>query len=362
MVPGPSAVRRRLAFTLIELLVVIAIIAVLIGLLLPAVQKVREAAARMQCQNNLKQIGLALHNYHSTNNVFPAGNITNGYATAIAHGPNWCIALLPYIEQNNLYMQYNMQLANEDPANAAVTQTIVKTYSCPSDPNAGQVVAKESPGTAGGYISASSQLPVHSWATGSYRGVAGLTDGSNWWDVQCARTDYNLQQTWKGPLHSVTDLSYPAYPGAPYSFAPGQKYANPPGSMNRESIQSITDGTSNTLIVGEYATRTHNTRGAFWASAYGGDSVGDIVSFPPQSRLFMPDYDACTSSSVVYDPGVSNANGTNPCKRAFASFHTGIINWCLADGSVHAISTSIDLTVLAAMATNNNGEVIVAPF
>jgi hypothetical protein len=78
--------------------------------------------------------------------------------------------------------------------------------------------------------------------------------------------------------------------------------------------------------------------------------------------LFQPDYIACTSSTTIYDPGVSNANGTNPCKRAFASFHTGVINWCLADGSVHAISTNIDLTILAAMATVSNGEVIVDPF
>jgi prepilin-type N-terminal cleavage/methylation domain-containing protein len=356
MIPIPSPGRRRPAFTLIELLVVIAIIAVLIGLLLPAVQKVREAAARMSCQNNLKQMGLACHNYHDTNQTFPAGNITNGYSTAIAHGPNWAIFLLPYIEQGNLFARYNMQLANEDPANAPVTQSFVKTYTCPSDINANKLITKDSPDVAGGYIDATTHHPVHPWATGSYRGVAGVSDGSNWWDVQDARTDYLLLPGWRGVLHSVADLSFPAYPGAPYSFAPGQKYANPPGSMVRERIATITDGTSHTLMIGEYATRTHNGRGVFWASAYASDSLGEIVSFPPQSRQFLNDYDACVAA------GPTAAGTSNTCKRAFASFHTGVINWCLADGSVRAISINADLTVLAAMASIANGEVFADPF
>src|SRR3712207_6392352 len=127
----------RTGFTLIELLVVIAIIAILIALLVPAVQKVRDAAARAQCQNNLKQIGVALHNYHDANKTFPAGGHSVPPAASIndQDGLNWAIEILPYIEQQALFNQYDKAKRNSDAANNPVCMTPVPTYICPLDPN-----------------------------------------------------------------------------------------------------------------------------------------------------------------------------------------------------------------------------------
>ena len=166
--------QRRSAFTLIELLVVIAIIAILIGLLLPAVQKVREAAARLSCQNNLKQIGLGLHNHHDALGTFPPGGTYFGACCSPPTYTNWAIEILPYIEQDNLYRTYNQSELNTSTSNRLVGQQKVKAYECPSDTLAGRL---ERPASGPGSGS--------EWMHTSYRGVSGkanMIQGHGAWD------------------------------------------------------------------------------------------------------------------------------------------------------------------------------------
>jgi prepilin-type N-terminal cleavage/methylation domain-containing protein/prepilin-type processing-associated H-X9-DG protein len=350
-VPRVQSCQRRRGFTLIELLVVIAIIAVLIGLLLPAVQKIREAASRMQCTNNLKQIGLALHNYHDVYKSFPLGGVTNNVCCNTEGGPSWGISILPFLEQGTLYNLYDPKHTTEHVNNQQLRQTVVKVYDCPSDPRAGQLMAPVS-GPAANYN------PPLQYATSSYKGMAGMAGESNGFDDPFGALQYPL--SWRGVLHAGGDLNYPTagIAGAPLGPTPSYPagYFNYPSNYQaRESITSIKDGTSNTLMVGEYATRTTLGRGPYWAFEFTGYIMGDVYN-PPQSRALIPDFDRCSDNTQW--PGTSS---NQPCKRAFASFHAGVINFGFADGSVRALSTNIDLINLGYLATVAGGEVAVQP-
>jgi prepilin-type N-terminal cleavage/methylation domain-containing protein/prepilin-type processing-associated H-X9-DG protein len=278
----PSPRRRRSAFTLIELLVVIAIIAVLIGLLLPAVQKVREAAARTRCQNNLKQIGVGLHNYHSALGKFPAGWRSTGNAATGYWG--WSVDLLPYVEQDNLYRQLNptgRTLQNAFQTDVPALQTPLSVYICPSD-NHGSPQNQNRKFTV--------MVPGQSIAVGisNYPG-----NGGNSGDHGLFQADKQL------------------------------------------TVQSITDGTSNTIAVGERKSKD-GAFAALWVgfSEASGETVGGAGG--PQG---------CVRGYTYYrmPDGVTNTGVTWP-DLAFSSLHTNGANFALCDGAVRFIAFSINWT------------------
>jgi prepilin-type N-terminal cleavage/methylation domain-containing protein/prepilin-type processing-associated H-X9-DG protein len=327
----------RRGFTLIELLVVIAIIAILIGLLLPAVQKVRAAAASIQCRNNLKQIGLAMHNYHDTQGSFPGGSVYRLVGGRWNYYDTWTISILPYLEQGNLYNGfYDPAVPNAvpdavSPRMATLRQTLVKVYTCPADPSPFTAAVPESgPGGTGGLAGVPLYMP------GSYRCVAGADyGGSDWWTNPPHPDQGGANENWDDATQMPALMAH--FPGDR-----GVLHSTVAGVSGPERFATITDGTSNTLMVGEYVTKTHLRRRTFWAYAY--TSYNESVVTFAQSRTLIPDFDLCARTP----PG-----GTNQCKRAWGSLHpAGMLNFVMCDGSVRGISPDVDMvSVLPALAT-----------
>jgi prepilin-type N-terminal cleavage/methylation domain-containing protein/prepilin-type processing-associated H-X9-DG protein len=336
----------RKAFTLIELLVVIAIIAVLIGLLLPAVQKVREAAARMQCQNNLKQIGLAIHSYHdSYKKLPPSHNATDG----------WPAMTLPYIEQDNLFKLYTLGMGYDQGTNQAVITNRVPIFECPSAPGQGGVFQIiQSPNQYG----TAAQLP----------GMMGIIDYGA------------VNQVFDG-FYIANGLPVPA--GYPNSCL-GPLQPNTPTAIVR-----ITDGTSNTIMVAEDAgqpssfvlgaavtitrppgkniikTEGIGTPTPDWGWADSGFAYS-INGCDPKNG-FIVQHDGPTAGLVSDGAGgfVKPSgppvfiNGNN--NGELYSFHTGGANVVYADGSVHFLNANMTPAAFAALVTARGGEINTAP-
>ncbi|WP_459555879.1 DUF1559 family PulG-like putative transporter [Lacunimicrobium album] len=316
-----SASSRKSGFTLIELLVVIAIIATLVALLLPAVQQAREAARRSSCKNNLKQIGLALHNYHDTFNVLPPGYMRRDYSYGTFDGPGWGWGtfILPQLEQNAMYdsLQIDKQILTESPAILPFSQTPLSVYRCPSVPGGN---------LNEGLMSASATAGI---ALSTYKGVFGNNN-----------TQFN-DSTDDCPLFLGSCIS-----GENGSFGPNSSVR----------FRDITDGLSNTVMIGEIARgingRKDSTgvlidyKGSVWAGLSTQASRSNVAVFQTLRGI--------TASGAV-ETGY-RLNGTNT--HSFSSHHKGGAQFLLGDGAVRFVSENIDGLLTNYIGNREDGTVL----
>ena len=303
---------RRHGFTLVELLVVIAIIGILIALLLPAVQAARAAARRLQCTSRLKQIGLAIHNYHTALRVFPISIAYQGPGigpdpSPEENGKGWIVSILPYLEQDALFQRFvfdgdfSQGSGMKDPVNRELARTNVTVLKCPSDPDAMKL----------------------------------LTTQWQWSGIEVAITDY------KGVMGDCMMGSSSSFGGTPFC---NRAEFDCNGLFWRNSYQwplgvrDVLDGTSNTLMVGEDLPRYN------WHTAWVYSNGDTSSTYAPLN--FMP-------------------KPPDPQQwwemRGFRSFHPGGASFCLADGSVHFISETIEMSLYRALSTRAGGEVVSVP-
>jgi len=410
--------RSRRGFTLIELLVVIAIIAVLVGLLLPAVQKVREAASRMQCANNLKQLGLAAHNYHDVFGQLPPGAVKHrvfnpaGSSNRVEYNRyTWCLLLLPYIEQENLYKKWDFHyygppgnvgvrssgtftLPNTgNRATGAVAAQPIKTFICPSDPAAAVGVATDVNNKAPAGSAATWTPTTHAVGDpGTFRSRSDFgfpeTEPFFWeWGITSYQANggtasYGVLQMYVGEANASGQGD--SRDGTVFLWqhfnGDGPLNGSPPGSTSTNNIDlrytvsltDITDGTSNTFLFGEKslydpgfdsacvvpARQNFLIDQSFWANPAGQDVVAG-TEFPLNSsfdKLMVMLAGGCNGGGVTGSDATScacDARTTN-----FSSNHKGGVNFVFSDGSVHFVAETIPLLTLRYLSRASQGAVV----
>jgi len=323
---------RRVGFTLVELLVVIAIIGILIALLLPAVQAAREAARRAQCSNNLKQIGLAMHNYHSVHRSLPIGGLACCWTS-------WMVAVFPFIEQQAAYDMYQHSPMFTSASyymadvNLPVTTQRYAAFTCPSD----------MPSTCEEVFGAGKKITAHNYAV-NY-GNTGFVSSSG------------------GKFYTEFGAEQVIFPGSPDEI----KFLGAPftasGSVNTDALvyrfRDVLDGLSNTLMAAEVIQgHGEDLRGIIWW----GIGAGFEASLAPNSwqpdailedRYIEPENPRNPPGTVGNDPG-------NPMRLGSRSRHPGGVNTALCDGSVRFISDNIAEATWRALSTTQGGEVLKA--